>query len=173
MISRLHFTLTLLISYVLFYNLLLFDKLSALLLGMFVASFSSIPDYDWKIYSWSNKQIIRLRKSPLKYVLFPYYFSLIVINKLFRHRTTTHSVFFAGAFFLLGYFVTPLLHLIGLAVLLHILEDCFTVSGVPVFYPLSKKSLKIPLINTKKHLKEQKILSYLAVICLIILLIFF
>lgn len=147
--------------------------MSSLILGIVVASLSSLPDYDWKIYSWSNKQIIRLRKSLLKYLIFPYYISLIIINRVFRHRTTTHSIFFAGAFFLLGYLILPVFYLIGLSILLHIIEDCFTVSGVPVFYPISKKSIKIPIINTRKHLKEQKIGSYLAIICLIILLLFF
>ncbi len=171
MICRLHFALTLLISYILFYDILFFDKISSLLLGVIVASFSSIPDYDWRIYAWSNRQLIKLKGSPLKYVLFPYYLFLKLINKVFKHRTTTHSLFFVGIFFLFGYFLLKLFYLIGLAIFLHIIEDCFTVSGVPIFYPLSNKALKIPVINTRKHLREQKLLSYAAIGLLIFLLV--
>lgn len=36
----------------------------------------------------------------------------------------------------------------GVGYFLHIFEDMFTVSGVPLFYPISKKRFKVPLMST-------------------------
>ena len=173
MISRLHFSLSLVLSYLLFYYLFYFDKISAAILSLIVAAFSSIPDFDWKIYSWSNKQLVLLNKNKLlKLLLFPYYIFILLLNKTFRHRTTTHSLFFTLILVLLGYFFFPIFYLIALATLFHIIEDMLTVSGVPLFYPISKKTYKIPIINTRKHIREQKIAVYFLQFLFIILLMF-
>jgi len=171
MISKLHFAASLVLSYVLFYYLLYFDKISSVLVSLIIAGFSSIPDFDWKIYSWSNKQLILMNKNRLlKYILFPYYVFVLLTHRIFRHRTTTHSAFFVIILVILGYLLSPIFYLIALATLLHIIEDLFTISGVPLFYPLSKKMYKIPIINTRKHVREQTVLVYLLYLLFIIML---
>ncbi|HIP66862.1 MAG TPA: metal-dependent hydrolase [Candidatus Nanopusillus sp.] len=172
MISKLHLSLSLVVSYLIFYYLLYFDKISAIILSLIVAAFSSIPDFDWKIYSWSSRQLVLLNRNKLlKLLVFPYYIFILSLNKIFRHRTLTHSLFFIIVLILLGHFLFPVFYLMALAVLLHIVEDMFTVSGVPLFYPISRKTYKIPIINTKKHTREQKIAAYILCILFIILLI--
>ena len=160
MIGQLHISLSFFLSYLIFYFLLYFGKIDSIILSFFVSFLSIIPDYDLKIFNWSNKQIIFLRKTKLKYLLFPYYLFLIFLNKIFKHRTTTHTIFVPIFFFIFGFYF-QLFHIISLAIFLHILEDSLTVSGVKIFYPLSDFELKIPLINTRKHILEQKILSIL------------
>lgn len=70
------------------------------------------------------------------------------------HRTLSHSflsTFIVGGLFTLGlhkYNLTKYGLYILVGYFLHIFEDMFTVSGVPLFYPFSKKKFKIPLMST-------------------------
>ncbi len=164
MLGRVHFALTLYLSFLLF-TLLGGSVLESIVLASIVASLSTIPDYDWKIYSWANKKyLIFERNKILKVILFPYYLFILFLIKVFRHRTTTHSIFFPMALMIVGRIVhiiglSQLLFLSGIASLFHIVEDAFTVSGVPLFYPISKKNYKIPLVNTRRDQLKQKILE--------------
>lgn len=71
-----------------------------------------------------------------------------------KHREVSHSLL-ASAIFgilcILGF--NQISHInfgeyLSMGYLMHILEDGLTVSGVPLFYPFSKKRYKIPLMST-------------------------
>lgn len=74
-----------------------------------------------------------------------------IINKLFGHRGLTHSLPFT-AVVSSGIIFFPNTFMIGISLgyLFHILEDAFSVSGVPLFAPFSKKKYKIPVYRTSK-----------------------
>lgn len=71
-----------------------------------------------------------------------------------KHRTLSHSIFsslIVGVCAYLGFkvFGIPKYGIYcGIGYFLHIFEDMFTVSGVPLLYPFSKKRFKIPLMST-------------------------
>jgi len=160
-IKKLHFSFSLLTSYLLFYYVIEYDKLSSTLLSFIVASLSIIPDFDWKIYSYTNKKLILYNKNKLKKIIFyPLYTIYKILNFIFKHRTTTHSIFVPLSFSLLGYIISPIFYIISLSILLHIIADVFTKSGVPIFYPFFKKPIKVPIINTRKNILFQHILYY-------------
>jgi len=157
MIKRLHFSVSLVLSY-LVYNLLNFDKLSSIVLSIITASLSSLPDLDYKIYSWANKKRIFLEKTRLKYILFPVYLFIIFLIKVFKHRGTTHSIFPIILFLYLSIYFKPFF-ILFLSFTLHIIEDSFTVSGIQPFYPINEFRIRIPILNNKQR-KLQTILSY-------------
>ncbi|MGC9133145.1 MAG: metal-dependent hydrolase [Nanopusillaceae archaeon] len=172
MIARLHQTLSLLLSYLLFYYIFSFDKISSIIIAIFVGIISTIPDFDYKIFKWSNKQYLFLNKTKLKYPLFPYYLFILFLIKIFKHRGITHSIFPIILFFLLGFFTIRLFYLFSLAFLLHIIEDSLTVSGIQPFYPLLNFKFVIPILNNKKHRKLQIFLSYLTIFIFLYFIIF-
>jgi len=157
MIKRLHFSTSLVLSY-LIYNLLNFDKLSSIVLSIITASLSSLPDFDYKIYSWANKKRIFMERTGLKYVLFPIYLFIIFLIKIFKHRGTTHSIFPIILSLYLSLYFKPFF-ILFLSFTLHIIEDLFTVSGIQPFYPISELKIRIPILNNKQR-KLQTILSY-------------
>jgi len=79
-----------------------------------------------------------------------------------QHRGLFHSLTFIFILLILkALFSLPFIwDLFILGCLFHILEDCLTVTGCPLFYPY-KRRFSIPLINTYKHKLEQYILSFL------------
>ncbi|BFI73231.1 hypothetical protein YN1_2180 [Nanoarchaeota archaeon] len=172
MIIRLHQTLSSFVTYILLYYIFNFDKLSAIILAIFVGFLSTIPDFDYKIFTWSNKQYMFLNKTKLKYPLFPYYLFILFLIKVFKHRGITHSIFPVLFFFILGFFIISFFYLFSLAFLLHMLEDSLTVSGIQPFYPLSNYKFVIPILNNKKHRNIQIILSYLIIFIFIYFIIF-
>lgn len=62
-----------------------------------------------------------------------------VIPHLIKHRTITHSIWLA---LLAGLLWWPL----GVGIALHILLDCLTTEGVPIFWP-AKACVKVPAIS--------------------------
>jgi len=131
MIKRLHFSVSLVLSYII-YNFLSFDKLSSIVLSIITASLSSLPDFDYKIYSWANKKRIFMERTRLKYILFPIYLFIIFLIKIFKHRGTTHSIFPIILFLYLSLYFKPFF-ILFLSFILHIIEDLLTVSGIQPF----------------------------------------
>ena len=88
-------------------------------------------------------------------------FVSIPINKIFGHRTITHSIFFA--IFSAGIVILPsmsiqnplidsMLTSFGVGILIgdisHILLDSLTVSGVPFLYPILKSKFSLTKMKT-------------------------
>ncbi|RIB35226.1 MAG: hypothetical protein BXU00_02775 [Candidatus Nanoclepta minutus] len=167
MIGRLHFSTSLLLSY-LIYGFLGFDKVSSIVLSIITASISSLPDFDYKIFSWANKKKILFEKTGLKYILFPIYLLILLLIKLFRHRGITHSIFPIIIFFYLSIFFRPFL-ILSISFLLHSIEDSFTVSGIYPLYPVRDIQLKIPILSNKQR-RLQSILSYLFIFIFFLLI---
>lgn len=71
-----------------------------------------------------------------------------------KHRTLSHSIFSSLVIGACAYFgfnefgISKYGIYCGVGYFLHIFEDMFTVSGVPLLYPFSKKRFKIPLMST-------------------------
>lgn len=86
------------------------------------------------------------------------WFSLLCIYVSYlpwtTHRTLSHSLLSAIVFGVCMYIGLNSYNLgkygiyAGFGYLCHLLEDSLTVTGVPYFYPLSKKKFKIPLMKT-------------------------
>lgn len=92
------------------------------------------------------------------------------------HRTLSHSLFSSlviGCLSTMGlnqYNLTIYGIYIGIGYFLHIFEDMFTISGVPLLYPFSKKRYKIPLMSTgttKGGIVELTFILLSAALCLI------
>ena len=165
MIIRLHQALSSFITYLIFFYIFGFDKISSIIISIIVGLICIIPDYDFKIYNWANKQYENINKSKiLKYLLYPYYLFILFLLKLFKHRGFTHSIFPIIIFFLLGFFIIKIFYLFSLAFLLHIIEDSLTVSGITPLYPLSNYKFVIPILNNRKNRKLQEYLSYITYI---------
>jgi len=167
MIKRLHFSTSLVLSY-LIYSFFNFDKSSSIVLSIITASLSSLPDFDYKIYTWANNKKIFLEKSGLKYFLFPIYLFIIFLIKVFKHRGTTHSIFPIIIFLYLSIYFKPFF-ILFLSFTLHIIEDLFTVSGIQPLYPISEFRIKIPMLNNKQR-KLQTILSYVFIFIYLLLI---
>ena len=95
-------------------------------IGLIIGSF--FPDID-EPNSYIGKKLSFLSKTLRKIGL--------------KHRTLTHSIFFPFSLFLIIAFVPKLdtffIRGFIIGIMLHIIGDAITVSGVPIFYPLSKK----------------------------------
>lgn len=91
-----------------------------------------------------------------------------LINKMFGHRGFTHSFLAALPFFILFYFF-PYSFVLGLACgyLFHITGDFFSKSGVPLFYPFTKKRYKIPIYITGKT--SEKVVLFFSILVLVFL----
>lgn len=104
-----------------------------------------------------------------------------VIKAIFGHRGFTHSLLatllvFIPYLFMNGYvsqlessglieaFILQILLGIGFGYLFHILGDLFSKSGVPLFMPLTKQKIAIPLYTTQKF--SEKIIFGCSVILL-------
>ena len=64
-----------------------------------------------------------------------------------KHRTITHSIFFAIFFALFGYF-NIIFYFIAYGIFMHLIEDAITNTGIPFFYPLYKKRIGVRLFDT-------------------------
>jgi len=167
MIGRLHFSTSLVISY-LIYSFIGFDKISSIVLSIITASLSSLPDLDYKIYSWANKKRIIFERTGLKYILFPIYLFFIFLIKFFKHRGTTHSIFPIIIFLYLSIYFRPFF-ILFLSFTLHVIEDVFTVSGIQPLYPINGLKIRIPILNNKQR-KLQTILSYIFIFVYLLLI---
>lgn len=68
------------------------------------------------------------------------------INAIFGHRGVTHTLW-AMCFFWMLTVLTPSLYWLAVGYTLHIIQDCFSKSGVRLFLPL-KVRIGIPLYRT-------------------------
>lgn len=159
-----HISLTFAISLWIFYYFFNFKIIQTILLSTLTAFFSSLPDIDIKII----KKIKKLERKTL-FLICPLTYFLKVI---FKHRNITHSIWFFGIFFYISEFFLKNKYLIlftktiYLAIILHIIQDSFTKTGIKLFYPIKFK-LKLANFSTNKnsHFLFFQILAY--IICLI------
>ncbi|UOE77884.1 metal-dependent hydrolase [Parageobacillus thermoglucosidasius] len=72
------------------------------------------------------------------------------VKEAFGHRGMTHSLVMWGIIALVISWESSSLFAVGFALgyLFHILEDFFSVQGVPLFWPFISKRFKIPLYRT-------------------------
>lgn len=74
------------------------------------------------------------------------------INKLFGHRGITHAPMIISILFLILHLLfkleVPLFLGLWIGSLSHVFLDALTVSGVPLFYPLSKKKISLLPLKT-------------------------
>lgn len=79
-----------------------------------------------------------------------------VINKKFGHRGITHSLVTWAVLFttLVLFLPSPFTLGVGLGYLLHIIEDYFSVSGVPLFLPFDQKRRKCPIYKTSDKIEK-------------------
>ena len=92
-----------------------------------------------------------LSKKNIFFLLGCMYISILPWTK---HRSLSHSILSSlvvGTCAYLGFKTYGLSKYgiyCGIGYFLHVFEDFFTVSGVPLFYPISKKRFKVPLMST-------------------------
>jgi inner membrane protein len=84
------------------------------------------------------------------------------VKEAFGHRGMTHSLLVWSVIALVVAFQSPSLFSIGfvLGYLFHIIEDFFSVQGVPLLWPFQTKRYKIPLYRTGNFLET--IIFYMA-----------
>jgi len=96
-----------------------------------------------------------------------------------KHRTLTHSIFFPFILFLIIAFIPDLdtFFIKGfiVGIILHIIGDAITISGVPIFYPISKKRyfLLPSFLRFKVGSTVEKVIIFILVFANIFLLIQF
>lgn len=85
-----------------------------------------------------------------------------IINKKFGHRGITHSLvtWFVLFVFLILFVPSPFTLGVGIGYFLHIFEDYFSISGVPLFLPFDHKRWKCPVYKTSG--KVEKIIYIVA-----------
>jgi membrane-bound metal-dependent hydrolase YbcI (DUF457 family) len=162
-----HFLATLAISPYIYY-FFIFKNLEYTILASFLTAFFSwIPDIDIKITKKIDK--IKKRHKIIYFLLFPIFY---LLKKVLKHRGLTHSLYIPLILIYLDYLIKDFLlsffiKILYFSVILHVLEDSITKSGVPIAYPLRYK-IRIPLFSTrsKKH-------SIIIKMCSIILIILF
>ena len=84
------------------------------------------------------------------------------VKEAFGHRGMTHSLIVWGGLAALVWrdSASPFAAGLVLGYLFHIVEDFFSVQGVPLFWPFSSKRWKVPLYRTGKGM--EKALVYMA-----------
>ena len=100
----------------------------------------------------------------------------ISLNKLFGHRTITHSVITALlmtiVLLVFANMTTAVLNyicinsVIGFSVgyFSHLLLDAFTIEGIPIFYPLIKRKYHLSKFKTGKNKKKEEIVSIIMIL---------
>jgi inner membrane protein len=88
-----------------------------------------------------------------------------VIKRRFGHRGITHSlsIWLALLFILLLLVPNPFTLGISLGYLFHILGDYFSVTGVPLFYPIDNFRRKFPLTYTTSS-KSETVIYYVSIL---------
>lgn len=131
-----HITMSFAISLWIFYYLLNQNIFQTCIYSLFVALLAPIPDIDIKIV---NKSWILTKYS--LFLLYPIHF---IIKNIFKHRTITHTIWIPTVLIILIKFienqiVNNILIIVTLSLILHILEDAFTINGVEPIYPIPIK----------------------------------
>jgi inner membrane protein len=104
-------------------------------------------------------------------------------SKMFKHRTTTHSLvinsMFVGLLLLLtqnysSVYFSKFVNALGTGILSHIILDMLTTGGVAIFYPITAKRFNLAKINVNKgkagRLKENLIRAMLIAISISIII---
>lgn len=164
-----HITWTLGLSLWIYHFILLFGLLNSILYSILTASIAWLPDIDIKLINKINK----FNKYTL-YLLFPI---TVILKILFKHRRITHSLWIPITFYIFShylfhnnFFLQITFLIISLAILLHIIEDTFTIKGVDIFFPIP---LNIRILKFNTHYKlHSYILETLACIIIIIFFLF-
>ncbi len=131
------------------------NLIQLILYSLITSFFSVLPDIDLKIINYFKKLNYRTF-----FISYPFY---ILAKIIFKHRGLTHSFLFSGLFYGIYYFIPKITNLnyfnifnsnsyidlilnlniiflmISIGIILHILEDSFTISGVRAFYPFNFK----------------------------------
>ena len=143
-----HFITTYTLSLYFYTFLFNYSLLLTFVLSFFTAYLSWLPDIDIKVL----KKLDKLRKE--KKIIYFLFFPLIFLLRLFfKHRTFTHTFWIPFSLILLDLFVLDngflklIVRIFYMSLLLHILEDSLTKTGVRPFYP-EKFTLKIPIFST-------------------------
>jgi inner membrane protein len=78
------------------------------------------------------------------------------VKEAFGHRGMTHSLVVWGVIALVMMWESSSLFAVGfvLGYLFHILEDFFSVQGVPLFWPFTLKRFKIPIYRTGNFIEK-------------------
>lgn len=117
-----------------------------LLYSIITAFFSFLPDVDIRIVNYLKK--MNWKTLFLSYPLY------LFVKTFLKHRTITHSIWFAlvflGFYWYVGYLF---LFTFFLAIILHIFEDSLTISGVYPFFPLKLK-LRLGWYSTNSTFDE-------------------
>lgn len=93
-----------------------------------------------------------------------------IIHKKFGHRGITHSLVTWFVLFIILLLIVPNSFTLGVSLgyLLHIIEDFFSVSGVPLFLPIDGKRRKCPVYITSG--KGEKVIYICALLLFTFLL---
>ncbi len=162
---RNHFFITFSLALWLYYFILKFNLSQTFLLSFFTAYLSWLPDIDLKI-------IKKLEKFEKKKTLSAFLFKpfLFLLKKFLKHRGITHSIWPILLLIFLDlevndYLISIFLKIIYFALIFHVIEDSFTVSGVNFFYPLNFR-LKLAKFksNSKTHIIFFDLLSFFLVV---------
>ncbi|WP_066059938.1 metal-dependent hydrolase [Robertmurraya korlensis] len=95
----------------------------------------------------------------------------VIINRKFGHRGITHSLsmWLVTLIILLLIIPNPFTLGICLGYIFHIIGDYFSVSGVPLFYPIDNIRRKSPVTYTTSG-KVEKVIYYISVLTSIFLI---
>ncbi|NQZ85635.1 MAG: metal-dependent hydrolase [Nanoarchaeales archaeon] len=124
------------------FNFLNYELSIIIILSIITSLMSSLPDIDQKIVRYFKKLNFKTL-----YLTYPIY---IIVKLIFKHRTITHSLFIPIAILisvnLLQYniYLEYFLISVSSALILHIFEDCMTIAGVKIFWPIP---IKVKLAN--------------------------
>jgi inner membrane protein len=130
-----HFSWSFALSLWLFFYIFKYEIFISFLLSLLVAFLSFLPDLDIILI----KKVDRFNRENF-YIFFLFVY---IFKSIFKHRTVTHSIwipfvlFYFAEYFFLNFYLVIFLRVIYLSLILHILEDSCTVSGVRIFYPLN------------------------------------
>jgi len=168
-----HFYVTFSLSLFIYFYFFHYSLFLTLFLSLLTAYLSWLPDIDIKVLRKIDK--IKKTHKIVYFLLFPIFW---LVKKIFRHRTITHTLWiplllaYLDLFDLFNEKFEAILRVLYLSLILHILEDSLTKTGVKLFYPLDLK-LKIPLFSTSKEADSLKIKTISFFLILIFILLIF
>lgn len=134
-----------------------------------------IPDFDHKNSYISNRINPVLCILLLIYIMI--YFNItsliilifwIIVTYFSKHRTFSHSLF-GLLIFILPFIGVKILYPVFIGYVSHLFADLLTEYGIPLFYPFSKKRIRICKITTNSLL-EQIILIFILIINIILII---
>ncbi len=157
MLKKNHLTWTFALSLWIFYYISNENIIKTVIYSSITALLSWLPDIDLKIVSavsdWNKKSL---------FLLYPFY---VCVKFLFRHRTTTHTIWIPLILMIIAhntdYYVIKVgILILALALILHIFEDSLTQNGVEPFLPIPIK-IRFWNFSTTSHI-HYVVLEFLA-----------